>query len=192
MVKVVGVGAAPNQITLEAIKAISEANKVYGSKRAIETVKEYIRGEYEIIKDFSKMEVDKDAVFLSTGDPMVSGLGTLLAKRGYDIEVVPGISSVQLVLARLKMDLCECCVVDAHAKTDYIEEIEKIVKIRRSIIILGDKNTDLRKIKEVAEKFNAQLFLCENLGYEDERIVEVTEEIPEVRSSLAIAVLKVK
>ena len=61
------------------------------------------------IDDYKKLPTLPDnAVILSTGDPMLAGLGYL---KG---EVIPGISSLQIAAARLHIPLSRVVVVVAH------------------------------------------------------------------------------
>lgn len=73
---IVGVGVGPNMLTQEAIAAIRSAPVIYGSGRSIELVKDFINCEAHIIKNYRELHLlPADAVVLSTGDPMFSGLG---------------------------------------------------------------------------------------------------------------------
>ena len=167
MLYIVGVGVAEGYLTERAIKLIREAEVVYGSKRAIELAKRYIRGETRIMTNFGEeiyREIEDEAenrrvVVLSTGDPMVSGLGRFL--KG---EIEPGISSVQLALAKLKLDLTDVVVVDSHAKESY-EEIKRALKLRGKVLVLADRNFDLKKINE-----NVRVVVLEDLGLDGERV----------------------
>ena len=73
---VVGVGVGPGMLTEEGIEAIKKASVVYGSKRALELARKYIQSDANPIKDYKALQLlPADAVVLSTGDPMFSGLG---------------------------------------------------------------------------------------------------------------------
>ncbi|HHI30843.1 MAG TPA: cobalt-precorrin-7 (C(5))-methyltransferase, partial [Candidatus Methanoperedenaceae archaeon] len=85
--KIVGVGVSKGMLTEEATSVIKSAKVIFGSKRAIAIASPYIKSETHEI-DFKHLdEIPDDAVVLSTGDPMLSGLGALL-----DGEIIPGIS----------------------------------------------------------------------------------------------------
>lgn len=185
MVKVVGVGAAPNLLTEEAKEIIKNASVVYGSERAINLAKEYIRGKIVVLKSFKDVNIASTDVILSTGDPMVSGLSYL------GDEIISGISSIQLVCARLKIDLCDSCVIDGHAKDEkYIKkELEKALSIDRIAIIIGHRRMDLEKI--LSGKIN--VVICENMGYPGEEIrYGDTDDIPEISSDMVIVVANPK
>ncbi|MCS7122085.1 MAG: SAM-dependent methyltransferase [Archaeoglobaceae archaeon] len=179
MLKIVGVGICDGQITERAAKIISEAEVVFGSKRAISLASKYIRGkifeikkfEKEVYSEIEKIGAEKNVVVLSTGDPMVAGLGSKI--RG---TVEPGISSVQMALAKVKEDLCNVVVIDAHAKS---AENEFDLIDRKNLLILADKNFD----PSVFGKKRAALIenICGN-----ERFVLGRAEDLEIRSDYVI------
>jgi cobalt-precorrin-7 (C5)-methyltransferase len=130
-VKVVGVGCAPGMLTEEVVRILGEARKVYGSRRAIEIARGAIPRTCEVheIRDYSTLSIPGDAVLLSTGDPMLAGLGD----RGG--EIIPGISSLQLAFARLRLPLARVAVVDGHAR-DAPQAIASVVEeVRRGKIV---------------------------------------------------------
>jgi len=96
---IVGVGAGPGMLTLEAIKALGEASLIYGSQRSIDLVRDHIPPgcTVKIIKDYKKLrELPEQALVLSTGDPMLSGLG-YLGGQGHpgNIQPASGLRSPQ-------------------------------------------------------------------------------------------------
>ena len=110
---VVGVGCGPGMLTYEAIKAIEAASLIYGSVRSIILAKPHIGPacRVEVIEDYGNLDaLPKDSVVLSTGDPMLAGLGHL------GDEVIPGVSSMQLAFARLKLPLENGTVVSVHCR----------------------------------------------------------------------------
>ena len=74
---IIGVGCGPDLITVEAIKVLEKSEDVYGAKRAIDLALPYLppNCHQHVLKDFSKVSsLPENAVLLSTGDPMLSGL----------------------------------------------------------------------------------------------------------------------
>ncbi len=183
--KVVGVGPAPGHLTESAIREIENARIVYGSRRALKIAERYIRGKKIVLKTFKGIKLEGHGVILSTGDPMVSGLGHM------GDEIIPGISSVQLVCAKLKVDLCECVVIDAHGrKLNSVEgDLKKTIEMGRYAIILGDDKFSMKELENmIGDRY---CWICENLGYRDERIVHCRiSESPEIKSSLVIVVVR--
>ena len=112
--KIVGVGCGPGMLTAEAARTLRGAALIYGSVRAIALARDHIPPECEVheIADYRSLRsLPGHAVVLSTGDPMLAGLGYLPG------DVIPGISSLQVAFARLKIPLTRAAVVTAHGKT---------------------------------------------------------------------------
>ena len=182
--KIVGVGAGPNLLTPEAASAIEGARIIFGSRRAIELACEHIKCEVHEIEDYTLNSLPKDAVVLSTGDPMLSGLGKF-AKPG-DV-VVPGISSLQLACSYLRLDIEVVAVLTAHSrnveavKTRLIKELED----GKNVFLLPDATFGVNEMAAMLEQrgISRRILVFENLAYPDERITQGTTERPPVAIS---------
>ncbi|MCS3923972.1 cobalt-precorrin-7 (C(5))-methyltransferase [Methanosalsum natronophilum] len=185
---VVGIGVGPGMLTEEAIDAIRNANIIYGSKRSIEMVREYITCESKVIKNYRNFEdLPKDAVVLSTGDPMFSGLGKYASESDY---IIPGISSLQITCCRLGVSIDQKFVAitshgrnPAAAKEAFIQELN----LGKTIFLLPADNFGVPEIVKIIKdsSSDAAIHVCENIGYTDERIASGTiEHPPEVKSKL--------
>ena len=192
-ITVVGVGPANGFLTERAIEIISRAEVVFGSRRALELASKHIRGDRVELTRFDEGEIgmilkageERKVVVLSTGDPMVSGLGKLV--KG---SVEPGISSVQLALARLGIDLCEVAVVNAHARESY-SEILRALKFRNRVLVLADRKFNPGRLVELVEQELQRvkkLAVLTNLGMENEEIIEFdgAPKLAGIKSDLAI------
>ncbi len=188
---VIGVGCGPGMLTMDAISRLGKASKVYGSERAIEMVRKYIPAGCEVnrIKDYSHLdELPSDAVLLSTGDPMLAGLGHL------GDEVVPGISSMQCAFSRLRLPLTKAVVVDAHGKDQDAAIREMLEEVARGRIpfVLTEPGFDLEALaKEMTSAgIDCTIIVLENLGYEDEAIsFGKADHLPSVSSKLYSLIL---
>jgi len=181
--KIVGVGCGPGMLTDEAVLALQGARRVYGSRRAIELARGTLPRSCEIheIREFSSLDLPDDAVLLSTGDPMLAGLGDRVG------EVIPGISSLQVAFARLRLPLVKLAVVDGHSRDLEQAIAETVEEVRRGKIVfllpdpafpLGDLAAVLRK-----ERISCSIALCEDLGYPAERIARGTPDTPPIARS---------
>jgi cobalt-precorrin-7 (C5)-methyltransferase len=184
--KIVGVGCGPGLLTEEAIYVIQSATLIYGSDRAIEICRPHISSGSTVrtIDDFKALHnLPEDAVILSTGDPMLAGLGYL---RG---EVVPGISSLQIAAARLRIPLARIVPVVAHGTgheqgmNDTLDE----VLCKKIVFLLADPKFDTIELMKRLRALNIpiRVAVCEDLGYPHERIATGSlDSPPEISSAL--------
>ncbi len=192
--KIVGVGAGPGLLTKEAIKAIENANIVFGSHRAIELAKEHIKCKSVLLKDYTLRNLPENAVILSTGDPMLSGLGKYAKKTD---EIIPGISSVQIACARLCLEMDNISVITAHSRDIVIvkEQLLRELKNEKNIVLLPDPSFGVREIGNFIKNagFSKKISVCEKLGYPQERIVTgTTDEFPVVGSDMYCVIITAK
>lgn len=177
--KIIGVGCGPGLLTGEAIRELKKARFAYGSDRAIELARAYLPEHCTVrsIDDYKKLSSLPDhAVILSTGDPMLAGLGYL---RG---EVIPGISSLQVAAARLHIPLSRVVVVVAHGRghEQGMRETIDEVKRKKIVFLLADPKFAVAELYRRLAALNIplQIGLCENLAYPGERIVVGTVASP--------------
>jgi len=175
-VKIVGVGCGPGMLTGEAVAVISGASLIYGSARAIALVRDVITLECEVheIEDYRDLRsLPAHAVVLSTGDPMLAGLGYLPG------DVVPGISSLQVAFARLKVPLTRAAIVSAHGKDHAaaVAEAGEEVLAGRVVFLIADPAFSVGALAAALPP-ETRLAVCEDLGYPEERIAVGTAAEP--------------
>jgi cobalt-precorrin-7 (C5)-methyltransferase len=171
--KIVGVGCGPGMLTEEAVRVIGNADLIYGSERAIELASTHIGKECNarIITDYKSLRtLPENAVILSTGDPMLAGLGYL------DDDIVSGISSYQYACAKLKIPMTKTTIVNAHAK-DHDKAFDEIcfdVSRGKIVFVIADPEFSTERLAERLEKESpdCSIAVCERLGYPDEKISE--------------------
>ncbi len=192
MIWIVGSGMCEGQITERTKRIIESAEVIYGSRRALELAGVLKDSRAKILRSFKGEEVkrvveegrEKEVVVISTGDPMVAGLGKVLREFSEDVEIKmePSISSVQVALAKLKVDLTEVVVVDCHAK-NFDAELLELLKYRH-LIILADSWFPLEKLGK------RKVTILENLCMEGERIREGFADSIELESDYTIIFLQ--
>lgn len=170
--KIIGVGCGPGLLTEQAIQELKRARSVYGSDRAIELTRAYLPKDCSVmsIDDYKKLpQLPENAVILSTGDPMLAGLGYLNG------EVIPGISSLQIAAARLHIPLSRIVVVVAHGRgheqgmRETLEEVQQ----KKIVFLLADPKFNVPDLynRLALLSLPLQVAVCENLAYPKERIV---------------------
>ncbi|MGP8337331.1 MAG: cobalt-precorrin-7 (C(5))-methyltransferase [Methanosarcinaceae archaeon] len=182
---IVGVGVGPGMLTQEATEAIQGASIIYGSKRAIELVSKYIGCKAHNIKNYKTLHLlPDDAVVLSTGDPMFSGLGKF---AGEGDRIISGISSLQVACARIGVNLTDLAVITAHGRDPAPAKKALVLELRlgKNIFMLPDASFGIKEVAVVLRKLkiNARIYACERLGYSDERISNGNVDAPPIVGS---------
>ncbi|KQC03853.1 MAG: cobalt-precorrin-6Y C(5)-methyltransferase [Methanoculleus sp. SDB] len=177
--KIIGVGCGPGMMTEEAIRALSDARHIFGSRRAIDLAAAHIPPGCEVreITAYNVLRsLPDDAFVLSTGDPMLAGLGYLGG------EIIPGISSMQVAFARLGIPLARAAVVNAHGKDHAAAMDEAVFELGRGKIIfcIADPRFDIAELgaRIQGAGIAVRIAVCERLGYPDERITTGTPAEP--------------
>lgn len=186
--KVIGVGCGEGMLTEEAIRAIDNARIMYGSSRAIERVRSHIPPgcSVSVITDYKHLkDLPDDAILLSTGDPLLAGLGYLGG------EIIPGISSLQVSFARIGIPWSNVSVIDAHGKdhekaiADAVIDIERM----RPVFIIADPKFPVEALAEALKEHEVFISICQDLGEADERIITGTPKYPPIPDSTLFCII---
>lgn len=192
-----GVGPGDEKyLTPMAIEIIERSDVVIASKRAKDSLPKISGKLLELNASNLDRMVEcaldlisegKNVSFASTGDPCFSGLLKTLSRRGVDkslMSIIPGISSFQLMAARLKINWDEIkAIVNFH---DGVEESKKHLLVKTlyqggDVVVLPNPISFLPQ--EIAKFLLANAipsrtiaYVCERLGYREEKLVEGTLE----------------
>ena len=195
---IIGIGPGSSEyLTRKAIDTVEMSDYTVGSTRAIElfddvqnTIPFNVKELLDTLEKGVKLAVDGNVVsILSTGDPGFSGvLNTVLRlsdENGFsrqNIEVIPGISSLQLAAARCHIQWDNSNVMTFHGREN-IEDILPVINNGKTTIALPS-----RKVKDMAQflldngvESDRKVTVCERLSYPDEKIVTTT--LDEIASS---------
>ena len=188
---IVGIGPGSSEyLTKLAVDTVKNSDYTVGSTRAIELFDDIqnkipfnVKNLLDKLKEGVDLAADGNVVsILSTGDPGFSGvLNTVLRiskEKGFDsdnIEVIPGISSLQLAAARNHIQWDNANVMTFHGRGN-IDEILPLINNGKTTIALPS-----RKVKDMAQFLldsgideMRKVVVCERLSYSDERIVKST------------------
>lgn len=153
MIWAIGIGPGdPELLTLKAKRLIETAEVVAGFESVLQVVMNLIRG--EVVTLTYKNQVDalaqvaaahrsgKQCVVCFMGDPNFSGYQLLERVEnacGERVELVPGISSVQLVASRARLPFDEAAFVSFHKRGDLCKDKEylaSVVRWRNGVIVI--------------------------------------------------------
>ncbi len=156
-------------LTLEAIKAIGEAKLIHGSPRSIDLVRDHIPPgcAVKVIEDYKNLrELPEQALVLSTGDPMLSGLGYLKGR------VIPGISSLQVACARLKISQLKVIPITVHGRSLDPEVVAFELRRGKCVFLLSDESFNLEDVCHhlEAQGLSRNIAVLTDLGYPQEKI----------------------
>lgn len=136
----------------------------------------------------------KNVVFLTLGDTTVYSTYLYVHKRilerGYEAEIVSGITSFCAVAARLNMGLVETDqplhVIPATYKAQEMDEILKLPGTK----VLMKTGKKMKQVKESIEKSGQKAVMIENCGMPSEKIYRSAEEIPEDSGYYSLIIVK--
>lgn len=188
---IIGIGPGSSEyLTKKAVDTVKTSDYTVGSTRAIDLFDEVNNKIAFNVKDLlDKLEKGVDLAIegntvsiLSTGDPGFSGvLNTVLRianEKNFPeekIEVIPGISSLQLAAARNHIQWDNANVMTFHGREN-IEDILKVINNGKTTIALPSK-----KVRDMAQFLldngvdeHREVVVCERLSYDDEKIVRST------------------
>ena len=185
---IIGIGPGSSEyLTKKAVDTVKTSDYTVGSTRAIDLFDDVNNKIAFNVKDLlDKLEKGVDLAIegntvsiLSTGDPGFSGvLNTVLRianEKNFPeekIEVIPGISSLQLAAARNHIQWDNANVMTFHGREN-IEDILKVINNGKTTIALPSK-----KVRDMAQ------FLLDN-GVDEHREVVVCERLSMMMKKLS-------
>ena len=188
---IIGIGpGASEYLTKKALDTVKMSDYTVGSTRAIDLFDDVqnkiafnVKDLLDKLEEGVQLAVDGNTdSILSTGDPGFSGvLNTVLRisnEKNFpkeNIEVIPGISSLQLAAAKCHIQWDNANVMTFHGREN-IEDILPVINNGKVTIALPS-----RKVKDMAQflidngvEEDRNVTVCERLSYPDEKIVSST------------------
>ncbi len=206
MAKLYLVGTGPGSgdyLTEAAVKAAESVDVLVGSQRALDLFPGF-SGEVLVLrarnmdqmmnKSVSLVDEGKDVAILSTGDPGFSGVLKPIRKirDDLDLEVIPGISSLQLAAARLQIPWDDANLITLHGKGNS-DAVLNLLDNGKPTIVLPDFRVEklAQFLLENGIDPEREVTVCERLSYPDERLFKgtVKEVASEEFSYLCVMVI---
>ena len=194
-ITIVGVGPGdPDLLTLKAREVIRSADYVAGFETVLGPVRRWIAGEampmrYRDQEDVletlaARAEAGKRCVVCAWGDLNFSSKELLdRVRRRADVELIPGISSVQVACARLGFTMETSMFITLHARDGHEEgmrELTDALKRRKRNLIVLPRPFDLMpadiaaRLLESSIAADTPLWALQRLSLPDESISEYT------------------
>ena len=212
---IVGVGpGSPDYVTPAARKTVQQAEVVIGAQRSLNLFTDDIKGETMILtaKNLNSAlkfavesaEKGKNVALLSTGDPGFSGLLRTVLKSGLvkavEVNVVPGVSSIQACAARLGISWDDACLFTFHegdVSAEEKNELASCIKKGKEVMLLPDSRAfPPREIASFLIKAGVDketpVFVCENLTLDDEKVTSSSLEEVSKQTFRSLCVMVIK
>lgn len=189
-VKVIGIGpGSPAYLLPVAVSAVRDCQVVIGSPRALALFDltgkrtHLLDGDLgSILPVLKNRSGDETVGVLVSGDPGFYSLLAYLRRhlQPEELEVIPGISSIQVAFARLGIPWQKAHLLSFHGRN--IDNFSSYLALREPLGLLVDSRATGQELKSMIEPYGSfKVHICRNLTYPDEEIVTVTvRELPQV------------
>lgn len=194
-ISLVGIGpGGKDLLTVEAVKAIEEADIIFGAARMLEVADgKAEKYPYYLKKDILPVIEEKhncccrdiQAVVLFSGDTgFYSGMSKLYvalkSETDYAVQVMPGISSLSILAARLGTDWQDAGIVSAHGIDNRIWEPLLLASVEKNekTFFLTSGVRDVNAIGSLLMERDKEckIYLGKGISYDDEQVVCLSPE----------------
>ncbi len=214
-INLVGIGCGLGTLTTEGIVAVRSASVVIGAKRLLDEMGNLCRPDTEMYAAISAEDICKRirkaaedekggnekpdgsvVTVLFSGDcgfySGAAGLSELLKAEGLNYRVIPGISSVQLMSARISRPWQDWHLVSGHGRK--IDVIAEMMHGKDTLFLTDSATSPAAICKALCAAGLHETAVCvgERLGLPDERILSGTAEETAGGEHAALSVLFVE
>ncbi|HDT5774344.1 TPA: cobalt-precorrin-7 (C(5))-methyltransferase [Morganella morganii subsp. morganii] len=177
MIYVTGVGPGSEAyLTRRAADVISGADILIGGQRHLDefagltTETRVIDADISGLMNWIAERLDRRIVILASGDPMFFGIGKRISETfaPEQVQIVPGISSVQYLCSRVGMDMNDIYLTSSHNRSpdfDWLLAHERIGMVTDSKIGPKEIAAEIRQRGQTR-----RMIIGENLSGRNERI----------------------
>ena len=182
-IHIIGLGVAEKaSLDADATAVLAKADLVIAHPRQLATVAHLPRAEHcqsmalpklSQLQDLLAPYADKTVVVLASGDPLYFGIGRWF-RQHYALQQLcfyPAVSSLQAACHRLGLALQDVTVVSLHGRS--VKTLARYLRQQRRLLILTDQHSQPRVLAQAcydAGFDQSVISVCENLGYQDERV----------------------
>lgn len=192
VVYVVGAGVEGQEgFSARALTLVRQAQVLYGAQRLLDLFSE-LPAEKVVIKDHDDPSAvvkvhEGVTVVLTSGDPLFFSIGrSLLRNLPKDkLEFVPNVSSVQFAFARIKEPWDDAVFISTEGRS-MADIIDRVVANNKAAILTDAIHTPAAIATELLQRGRDgyTAYLCEDLGTDQERIVQTNiQELPAVAAA---------
>ena len=158
--------------------------------------KEHLKASHESGAELiiNYLEKGKNTAFATLGDPSVYStymyVHRIVESKGYNVEMVPGITSFCASAARLNISLCDgdepLIIIPANYKDN-----KELLKISGNKVLMKS-GKKMGKVKQEIEECNLtdKTYMVENCGMEEEKIYKDFSKVSDESSYFSLIIVK--
>ncbi|MDY0189873.1 MAG: precorrin-6y C5,15-methyltransferase (decarboxylating) subunit CbiE [Desulfuromonas sp.] len=201
IVYVVGAGVEGQEgFSARALSLVRQAQVLYGAPRLLELFADLPARKVELNDNDdlpSLVQADSGScVVLTSGDPLFFSIGRSLLRNlpKEKLEFVPNVSSVQFAFARIKEPWDDAVFISATGRS-LADIVDRVVANNKAAILTDAQHTPAAIASELLRRGRDgyTVYLCENLGSGDERIVQTTvQKLPNLSAAELNVVIFIK
>ncbi|MEE3660397.1 cobalt-precorrin-7 (C(5))-methyltransferase [Brenneria sp. g21c3] len=183
MIVVVGIGPGSlAHLTPQARQAIAAAEILVGGARHLAMFPDFhgqtrrLDADIDGLMTWLKAHISRQVVVLASGDPLLYGIGKRLSVHfpADQLLIVPGISAVQYLCARIALDMNDLYLTSSHGRKpdfDWLLQHDKVAMVT-------DRHIGPRAIADaiLQRQLRRTMIIGENLSLPDERIHRLSPE----------------
>lgn len=182
-----------------------KAQNIFAEKELLSVPMPMEKDEAELAKAHNKgiesirkyLDKEKMVVFLTLGDPTIYSTYLYLHKRltedGYFTELVSGVPSFCSAAARLNMGLVERAealhVIPASYSLEISEGLERSIRLPGTKVLMKSGKC-MKDVKEKLIEEEADIYMIENCGMEEEKVYTSAGQIPDNSSYYSLIIMK--
>ncbi|WP_246263903.1 SAM-dependent methyltransferase [Metallosphaera tengchongensis] len=176
--KVLGAGPGSSKyFTTILLSSLKDAETVVASSRILQEIKKISATDAELIElpkggelyEFLNTIKSKERTYvLSTGDPMVSGLGKFFPES----EIEPGISSIQKCASLIHKPINDSAIISSRYKNNY-GKISHLIALGLNVYLLPEPELTVSEVvKKIASNvgYKLRLHICIDVSLDTERV----------------------
>ncbi len=174
----------PDYLTMAVQNAVTTAEVLIGASHLLDLFVEAKATRIPVGRDIQEVLTEMEThrqrqmVVLVSGDTGLFSLAQSVQKHfnAQHCRLIPGISSVQVVCARLGLDWNDLRIISAHGRRPEVTANE--LKTWQKIAVLAGTNKASQWVADMLEHLGNRYyaFACENLTWEEERIRQMTAD----------------
>lgn len=182
IIYLIGIGmGGEGQLTGQAMDCLEAAQAVMGADRMLDSVRGFTDGKpvlsayrpSDMVQWLSSFSWEEAALVLSGDTGFYSGAeaaSKAFEREGWDVEYIPGISSLSYFCARLGRSWQDVRAVSSHGRE--LDAVANIRRYRTCFLLLGGPGSVPELCRELVSNGLGNVSICagENFSYDDERI----------------------